>query len=213
MNGRNVARSEQKEETRRRILAAAGRGFRRGGFGGIGVDGLAKEAGLTSGAFYAHFPSKAAAFQEASATAVTEVNEAVKGLQADQPDVWWEVFVRFYLGPKRRCDLAESCGMQSLAPEVARADEASKAGFQAALMRLAQTVVAGPPAPHAPRDLDAALAALATLVGAVTLARAVPDPRVAEQIARGAEAALLPTDRPVAGTTPPGTPRRRPPTR
>ena len=50
-----------KEGARTRILDAAGRGFRRLGFGGIGVDGLAKEAGVTSGAFYGHFPSKAEA--------------------------------------------------------------------------------------------------------------------------------------------------------
>jgi AcrR family transcriptional regulator len=59
-----VSRSEQKEQTRQRILEAAGRSFRKGGFGGIGVDGLAKEAGLTSGAFYVHFGSKAEAFRE-----------------------------------------------------------------------------------------------------------------------------------------------------
>ena len=48
---------------RKRLIEAAGRGFRTGGFGGIGVDGLAKEAGLTSGAFYAHFGSKTEAFR------------------------------------------------------------------------------------------------------------------------------------------------------
>jgi len=187
-----VARIEQKEETRRRILVAAGRGFRRGGFGGIGVDGLAKEAGVTSGAFYVHFNSKAEAFREAAIASVSEVHDAITQLQAEQPDVWWEVFVRFYLGTKRLCDLAESCGMQSLAPEVARADEASKAGFQAELLRVAQAVVDGPPAQHVPRDLGSALAALAALAGAVTLARAVQDPGVADQIARSTESQLLP---------------------
>ena len=48
---------------RERLIEAAGRGFRTGGFGGIGVDGLAKEAGLTSGAFYTHFGSKTEAFR------------------------------------------------------------------------------------------------------------------------------------------------------
>ena len=59
-----VYREEQKKLTRQRIVDAAGRGFRRGGYGGIGVDGLAKEAGMTSGAFYVHFDSKKAAFRE-----------------------------------------------------------------------------------------------------------------------------------------------------
>jgi AcrR family transcriptional regulator len=54
-----------KEEARARMVAAAGRGFRRQGFGGIGVDGLAKEAEVTSGAFYGHFSSKGEAFKAA----------------------------------------------------------------------------------------------------------------------------------------------------
>ena len=45
-----MSRSEKKQETRQRILDAAGRGFRKGGYDGIGVDGLAKQAGVTSGA-------------------------------------------------------------------------------------------------------------------------------------------------------------------
>jgi TetR/AcrR family transcriptional regulator, transcriptional repressor for nem operon len=48
---------------RERLIEAAGRGFRTSGFGGIGVDGLAKAAGLTSGAFYIHFSSKREAFR------------------------------------------------------------------------------------------------------------------------------------------------------
>ncbi|WP_282288716.1 TetR family transcriptional regulator [Pseudomonas sp. PS02302] len=57
-----------REESRAKILDAVGRGFRKHGYGGIGVDGLAKEAGVTSGAVYTHFPSKAAAFKQAGET-------------------------------------------------------------------------------------------------------------------------------------------------
>jgi TetR/AcrR family transcriptional repressor of nem operon len=205
----DVARSDQKEETRRRILAAAARGFRRGGFGGIGVDGLAKEAGVTSGAFYVHFHSKADAFRETAIASVAEIHEALKQLQTEQPGAWWEIFVRFYLGTKRMSDLSESCGMQSLASEVARSDDASRAGFQAELLRVAQVVVDGPSAPHAPRDLGASLVALASLVGAVTLARAVKDPQVAEQIARSMEAQLLPAGPGVSSAEPADQVRRR----
>ena len=54
-----------KEETRKKIVMAASRGFRKHGYGGIGVDGLAKSAGVTSGAFYAHLGSKEGAFNTA----------------------------------------------------------------------------------------------------------------------------------------------------
>ena len=49
-----MATLNKKQETRKRIINAASRGFRSNGYAGIGVDGIAKEAGVTSGAFYAH---------------------------------------------------------------------------------------------------------------------------------------------------------------
>lgn len=63
-------RPGHKDGARARLIAAAGRGFRKRGFGGIGADRLAKEASVTSGAFYGHFPSKDAAFKEAVAAGI-----------------------------------------------------------------------------------------------------------------------------------------------
>lgn len=188
-----MSRNEKKNQTRQRILNAAGRGFRKGGFGGVGVDGLAKEAGVTSGAFYIHFDSKVAAFRESIIQSMSEVNRAIRQVQTEHGEVWWPTFVRFYLGTKRTCDLSESCGLQSLTPEVARSDVTSRSAFEAELLKVATTVAAGPTSTDAPPDLVAAWAALAVLIGAVTLARAVNDPTLADQIAAAAERALLPS--------------------
>ena len=187
-----MSRSEQKLHTRQRILEAAGRGFRQGGFGGIGVDGLAKEAGVTSGAFYTHFDSKAAAFRESVGHGMGDLKDGVRNFQATYGPTWWAEFVRFYLGAKRKCTLPESCALQSLAPEVARSDATARAEFEAELLAVASLVASGPAAANAPTDVGAAMAALATLAGAVTLARAVSDMEVAEQIAAAAERVLLP---------------------
>ncbi|MBX9753841.1 MAG: TetR/AcrR family transcriptional regulator [Pseudomonadaceae bacterium] len=187
-----MSRSEQKLQTRQRILEAAGRGFRQGGFGGIGVDGLAKEAGVTSGAFYAHFDSKAAAFRESVGQGMSNLKDGVQHFQTSYGPTWWAEFVRFYLGAKRKCELPESCALQSLAPEVARSGATARAEFEIELLAVATLVASGPAAEHAPADVGAALAALATLAGAVTLARAVSDTAVAEQIADAAERVLLP---------------------
>jgi TetR/AcrR family transcriptional repressor of nem operon len=48
----------QKQATRQRILEAAGRRFKQDGIDGAGVATLMSDAGLTNGAFYAHFTSK-----------------------------------------------------------------------------------------------------------------------------------------------------------
>lgn len=186
-----MSRTEKKLQTRQRIVEAAGRGFRKGGFGGIGVDGLAKEAGVTSGAFYVHFDSKTSAFREAVADGMSGLRSGVLYFQSEHGGNWWPEFVRFYLGVKRSCDLADSCTLQSLSPEVARSDASVRTTFEAGLLDVAKSVASGPDSPSAPRDLDAALAALSLLVGAVTLARATNSEALSAHIAGTAESVLL----------------------
>jgi len=186
-----VSRSEQKLQTRQRILDAAGRVFRRAGFGGIGVDGLAKEAGVTSGAFYVHFGSKSQAFSESVAQGMGDLKGGVLYYQSVHGHAWWPEFVRFYLNAKRTCDLSESCTLQSMPAEVARSDDASRAAFETGLREVAEAIVQGPVSPGAPKEVDSACAALASLIGAVTLARAVGSAAFSDQIAAAAEHALL----------------------
>lgn len=187
-----VYREEQKKVTRQRIVDAAGRGFRRGGYGGIGVDGLAKEAGMTSGAFYVHFDSKKAAFRESMLQGMTELHDYVLQLQEEHGAGWWPEFVVFYLTTKRTCNLSESCALQSLPPEVARLDESLRTEFEKELRAVAKVIAAGPPSPVAPADDESAYAALALLTGAVTMARAVSSKTLSQKIADGALHMLLP---------------------
>lgn len=72
-----------KQESRARIVAAAGRGFRRLGYGGIGVDGLAREADVTHGAFYGHFRSKAEAFRAAVVAGLRELTSPPSAIACD----------------------------------------------------------------------------------------------------------------------------------
>src|SRR6478736_6354148 len=94
-----------KEKARVKILHAVGRGFRTQGYAGIGVDGLAKEAGVTSGAFYGHFPSKADAFQAAAVAGLVELREAVEAFRAKEGERWLAKFSDFYMSLKRTCEL------------------------------------------------------------------------------------------------------------
>lgn len=186
-----MSRQEQKAQTRARILEAAGSSFRRSGYGGVGVDGLAKAAGVTSGAFYVHFGSKQAAFRAAVEAGLADLEAGVRYFQQTFGDAWWTRFVRFYLTDKRRCELGESCSLQSLASEVARAGDEDRAVFEAGLAAVATTVVGGPDSAGKPEQVPAALAALAMLVGAVSLGRAMASEPAAEQVADAVARALL----------------------
>ena len=59
-------RTTAKEASHERIVQAAARAIRRSGYDGTGVADIMKEAGLTHGAFYAHFASREAMLAEAA---------------------------------------------------------------------------------------------------------------------------------------------------
>ncbi len=180
-----------KDEARNKILDAAGRGFRRLGFGGIGVDGLAKDAGVTSGAFYGHFPSKAEAFKAAAVAGLVQLREAIEDLRAREGERWLSTFVDFYMSIRRTCDLAESCALQSLTPEVTRADRGTKSAYEAELVKVAEAVAEGlPKGPLAARR-KMAWAILAMLSGAVSMARSAADPNTGAQIAASIKGAVM----------------------
>lgn len=173
----------QKEESRSKILRGAGRGFRRAGFGGAGVDSLAKEAGVTSGAFYTHFKSKAAAFKETITAGLRDLREGVEQSRLRFGDRWRAEFVDFYLGDRRTCELADSCALQSLSSDVARADSDAKVAYEAELRSIIETVADGLNGKAKARR-EEATALLALLVGGVTLARAVHEEDFSKEIAQ-----------------------------
>ncbi len=173
-----------KEQSHARILEAVGRGFRRHGIGGIGVDGLAREAGVTSGAFYTHFPSKSAAFEEAALAGLESLRASIEALKAEHGSGWVAAFVDFYLGFKRTCLLDEACGLQALTPEVIRADVAVRSAYQASLTGVVQAFAQGLPERHgALSNQERAWALLALLSGGVTMARSTADEKLSDEIA------------------------------
>src|SRR4051812_13299130 len=92
-----------KELTRAKILRAAGKVFRRLGYHASGVDKVMEEAGLTAGAFYAHFGSKEALLAEVLAPTAADVGALRdRGLQAESGRAWVEGFIDRYLSPEHR---------------------------------------------------------------------------------------------------------------
>ena len=162
--------AEHKQETKTKVVAAAGRVFRKEGYGGAGIDALTKAAGVTNGAFYGHFKSKSEAFRTAVLAGLEELRQGVAVLKASEPKGWLRTFVGFYLGYKRTCDLGESCALPSLSSDVMRADDATRAAYTAELKRLVEEVAAGlpghgDPAARAASREDQAIVLLAMLSG------------------------------------------------
>lgn len=183
--------AEHSQETRTRIIDAAGRLFRREGYGGSGIEGLTKAAGVTNGAFYGHFKSKREAFRTAVVAGLGELRAGIAEIKVAHTKTWLRTFVEFYLGPKRTCEIGESCTLPNLSPDVMRADAETRSVYQTELLGIITEISAGLDGETESAKFDQAVALMALLSGGVTLARTVTDPELSERIAAAVKRAAL----------------------
>lgn len=180
-----------KQQTRQKVAEAAGRGFRKHGFAGIGVDGLAKAAGVTSGAFYSHFGSKGGAFDVALAEGLDEVINAVSRLQNEQGSGWVAAFADYYLSKQHRDDLECGCAMATLTPEVVRTGAEVRALFEEKMSRIADLSAEGLVGGSFEERRARAWSTLGVLIGGINLARAMNSNKLAEEVAEAIKAAAI----------------------
>jgi len=183
--------AEHKEQTRKRVLKAAAKAIRAEGPHKIGVAGVMAEVGLTHGGFYAHFKSKddlvAASIGQMFAEGVERVRRETEGVD---PATGFGRYLDFYLSPMHRDARGAGCPLPYLSADAARMDPASRArfaeGVAAMTSRIAELLAGmGDPDPSAN-----ASSLLAELVGAVSLARADPDPARSDAILERSRVAL-----------------------
>jgi len=173
----------KKQETRKRIINAASQGFRSHGYAGIGVDGIAKEAGVTSGAFYAHLGSKNGAFEAALSVGLDEVIAAIPEFQLQHGKRWVEFFADYYLDQAHRNNLSCGCAMTTLSPEVVRAKPELHVIYEEKMIEIVELMAQGLDAGSHEECLSNAWAVLGVLIGGLTMARAVASIDVADKIA------------------------------
>jgi len=180
---------DQKPATRRRIVEAAGRRFKQDGIDGAGVAAVMSDAGLTNGAFYAHFASK----EDLVANVLADQLRAQRHRFDSQPPdrAGLEAIIRAYLSPQHRDESADGCPSAALLDEIVRRPAATRDVFTDELLDTADDIAAriDPADPEAAR-LDA-LAIFGLLIGTLQLARALTDRDLSDRLlARGVETAL-----------------------
>jgi TetR/AcrR family transcriptional repressor of nem operon len=178
-----VTKLTKKQETRKRIINAASQGFRRNGYAGIGVDTIAKEAGVTSGAFYAHLGSKDGAFEAALSVGLDEVITAIPEFQLQHGKQWIVAFSDYYLGQAHRNDLSCGCAMTTLSPEVVRTKPEFHAIYEKKMVTIVELMAKGLDGVSRKERLSRAWAALGVLIGGLTMVRAVASIKTADLIA------------------------------
>jgi TetR/AcrR family transcriptional repressor of nem operon len=167
---------EKAAENRERIVETAARLFRENGFDGIGVDAIMKEAGLTHGGFYGHFASKDDLAAEAVALALQGGTDWLR--RASDLDE----FVADYLSERHRADLANGCALAALGGDMVRQGEGVRRGLTAGLRAQLERFTDFFKDATAARRRKRAIATLAGIVGALTLARAVNDAALSREI-------------------------------
>ncbi|HEX2010654.1 MAG TPA: TetR/AcrR family transcriptional regulator [Roseateles sp.] len=170
------SKPSKREQTHERIVEVASRAIRRGGYGGVGVAEIMKEAGLTHGGFYAHFESRNAMLAEALAYAGREssarVAQRVEARRA-QGESALRIIIESYLGESHLNGIEQGCPVAALVSEMPRqAPEllaVSAERVRALIQRVRQALPARP-AQAAAAEATAQLIT-STMVGAVQLAR------------------------------------------
>lgn len=189
------ARSAAKEASHDRIVSAAARAIRRSGYDGTGVADIMKEAGLTHGAFYAHFPSREAMLAEAADRAGAESVAAVaKAVAKAPPEKALAALLRGYLS-REHVESAESgCPVAALGSEMPRQAPEVRRAATLRIKEMIDLVARQSPDWGRPGAHERALATVATMVGALMLARAVDEPALSDALRHAALKHLIPAN-------------------
>ena len=167
---------EKAAENRERIVETAARLFREEGFDGVGLDAIMSAAGLTHGGFYGHFGSK----DDLAAEAVTRALQ--HGAEKQSRFTSLGDLVSSYLSGRHRADRANGCAIAALGGDIVRQRQGVRSALTASvrgqLDRFSRLLRRGTVASRRRR----AITTLAGMVGALTLARAVNDPALSEEI-------------------------------
>lgn len=163
----------RKELSHERIVETAARAIRRGGFAGVGVADVMKEAGLTHGGFYAHFPSRDALLVEALKRADLEnaknTASSAQGARLQGSSAFHKL-VAGYLSEAHLKGAETGCAVAALASEMPRQSPAVQKVAAQSVRRMLGTVQQALPPGIAP---EAAASIASQMVGALQMARAL----------------------------------------
>jgi TetR/AcrR family transcriptional repressor of nem operon len=183
---------EHNARTRQRVLEEAAKVMRLKGVKGVGVAAVMARAGLTHGAFYAHFESKDELVAATMDRMVHEVRQRFATLTGEQsPADALKAYVEFYLSPQHRDSLTKTCPLPLLAAEISRMGAATRARFGDAVAQLTRAFAERIEALGRADAEVLASSIVAELVGAMALARGIPDRPQSDSVLSNSRRAVL----------------------
>jgi TetR/AcrR family transcriptional repressor of nem operon len=170
----------------------ASRRVRAEGLTGAAVATVMRDTGLTHGGFYKHFGSKDELILESLQEAFREIGDTLVGAaEQSRPEAAWKAIVKTYLRPEY-CDHVErGCPLPTLAPELARTDEGMKAQILGELVNYKDRMIPFMPGRRTADKERAFFVIFSTMIGAIEIARMLPEPVMRERVLTNARDFLL----------------------
>jgi AcrR family transcriptional regulator len=165
-----------KDETHRHLLEVATKQFLKNGIDGVGIATIMREAGLTNGAFYAHFKSKDALVAEVLDDALEQREKQFLKGSIKPTD-----YVKLYLSPAHRSDMECGCPIAALLSELVRHSKATRQVFTKRTERAAELLASQLEGPEHERK-KIAISVMAILIGALQMSRAVTITKLSDEI-------------------------------
>lgn len=176
-------RAAAKEASHARIVQAAARAIRRSGYDGTGVADIMKEAGLTHGAFYAHFDSREAMLAEAADRAGAESNAFAASVVAAAPaEQSLQALMQAYLSDEHLANIETGCPVSALGSEMPRQAPEVRRAATRRIKEMIDLVARQSPDWGQPAAHERALVIVAAMVGTLMMARAVDDPALSDSL-------------------------------
>lgn len=186
--------ARSKESTHDRIVDAAARAIRRSGYRGTGVAEIMKDAGLTHGGFYAHFPSREAMLAEAADRAGSDSVVMMERIAASLPAKQaLSAMMHAYLSKEHREGIETGCAIAALGSEMPRQAPEVRRAATRRIKEMIDLVSRNSAEWGTPGAHERALVSIATMVGTLVLARAVDDARLSDALCDAALKHLAPT--------------------
>lgn len=164
------------EQTRRSIIDAAAIKFRENGFSGVGVDAIASQAQVTTGAIYNQFQSKDRLFAEVVEEGLQRLVAGLEHIKEEGSEDWVAQFASYYLSKNHVASVGIGCCLPTLSFDVARADEQSKLVFTEGLEKVVGVISEEHGTPQK------AMLIIASLLGSVVLARATGNGKLRDDL-------------------------------
>jgi len=183
---------EHKAEVHQKIVKDASRRVRAEGLSGAAIAAVMRDTGLTHGGFYKHFGSKDELVMESLREAFREIGDKlVRAAEQSRSEAAWKAIVKSYLSLEYCEHVERGCPLPALAPEMARVDQAMRSQVFAELVNYRDRMLPFMPGRRTADKERAFFVIFSMMIGAVEIARMMPDRAAQEKVLASTREFLL----------------------